>query len=181
MKILYFLLFIISFSSLAESDVLLRKKAYSHINKYYKEFNNKNDFIIKEKSIIITKMQDRRILKKYIKGYLGAKFNNNIDKIPYSYAYIINHSSGKVLNDFIVNNDLFEIRKNKIDGIPLNLKINDFMKFDKISSDTYFISTHYTIWDYKKKFKFRTKYKVEIVNRNPFNFVVLQEDTELLK
>jgi hypothetical protein len=181
MKILYFLLFLISFSVLAESDILLRKKAYVHMNKYYKEFNNGKDFVIKEKSIIITKMQDRRILKKYIKGYLGAKFNSNIDKIPYSYAYVVNHSSGKVLNDFILNNDLFEIRKNKKDGISFNLKINDFMKFDKIEENTYFISTHYTILDYKNKFKFRTKYKVKILNRNPFNFVVLEEDTQLLK
>lgn len=145
--------------------------------------NSHKEFEFKEKKISITKMQDRVTLKRYLLGYLGAKYHNDIKKLPYAYAYVIKHSEGEALDDFYKNNKLEKLIENKKKGFRTYIKIHEnSFYFEKLDYDLYNISVYYDIRDEKNQLlKFKVKFDVLIHNRDPFDFFVLKENVNWIK
>lgn len=180
----YFLLFIILSSNIVYSEDKtveeLKQNFINNIEEYLEKNKMKKEF--KEKKYNIKKSQDRVYLKRAIKGYLGAKFINDLDKIPYAYRFILKHTKGEALEEFLNNNDFEKIIENKKDIDNLKIVIDERILFERVTYSYYKLKVKYKLLNLKNnETRLSTIFHVEVTNRNPFDFQVYKEETTVIK
>lgn len=169
--LILFIFFTSNVYSLDDNLINLKKEAYKEVQ----EILENKEFSLPERKENISKIQDRVYVKKAVQGYLGAQFTNDIKKIPFSFSFIIEHTSYSVLNSFLKVNNLKKIIENKKNiKNHFNLNINNIY-FNKSSSNVYELDVKYSLSNYEQKFYFNRKITISITSRTPFDFLILKD------
>lgn len=198
-KFFLFFMFLISVVSAQPSIEIKKSLVWKEIETYILENNQKinslklkglnieiafsenSKFIFKEKAYYMKKGQERVFLKRYLKGYLSAKYFNEVELLPYAYAFIIKHTENQAFEYFYQNNQFENWINTKKTGVKTEILFhNQSFSFYKIKDNQYDVSVSYYLTSTNNKFYVNNLLKVKIEN-NPFNFIVYEEHENIKK
>lgn len=136
------------------SQIGILLDVFSYLEVFSKE-QQEEVLLLKEKKIYPKESQYRRVLNNSVLGYLGARFNHQIEKEIYAYAFVSKHSKNQALKSYIKHNELNQKKENLIQGT--------FVKFRPITTmitkkeDKYIAQISYYLDEYKNLKKKGTK------------------------